>query len=423
MQNFYTIRNGDTIEKLSAEWGIPVDTIASASNINPPYKLYEGDQLSVPSGIFKNAVPYYVTRRGDNLFRIAMKYNFINKGIVLIDLLRRINGITYDDLPSGYKLKIPYAPIGGLGKIAYCAYKNGIYSIYVYNTDTGVSKQMPYTEGIVEERSELFWSPDGKAIAFIGRQKLLFVIFLDGSISMLDKVEFGTPISWSQDGFRISYCNENKIIIRDLRNDNGLVLDTENACAIQWMPGSSELIYSGKDSKGKKQLYKITDDGKTKKRLTYVSNMDFNNIKLSPDGRHVLYTNNDDNSSLINSMEIESGNNYEFYGGSMKSCHNPIWNPAVPKVAYSSTEALDKISYSKINICDYKGQDIKGIASSDSLVTPICWNQKGDKIAYLSGYSSERGVATELWAVDINHPAPSCLVKADKITAIAWSKA
>ncbi|MBT2686791.1 LysM peptidoglycan-binding domain-containing protein [Bacillus sp. ISL-47] len=48
MQNFYTVRSGDTLYGISSRWGIPADSLIAANHLKPPYTIYIGQQLSVP---------------------------------------------------------------------------------------------------------------------------------------------------------------------------------------------------------------------------------------------------------------------------------------------------------------------------------------------------------------------------------------
>jgi LysM repeat protein len=72
------VQRGENLFRIALRYGTTVQAIASANGIANPALIYVGQRLTIPSS---GAQPppaggtTYVVQRGDNLFRIALRYN------------------------------------------------------------------------------------------------------------------------------------------------------------------------------------------------------------------------------------------------------------------------------------------------------------------------------------------------------------
>jgi LysM repeat protein len=81
----YVVKAGDTLYSIASRYGLSVPTLARANNITNPALIYVGRVLTIPgSGTVPSPQPqpgpgddlvHYV-QPGENLFRIALKYNY-----------------------------------------------------------------------------------------------------------------------------------------------------------------------------------------------------------------------------------------------------------------------------------------------------------------------------------------------------------
>jgi putative chitinase len=77
--NYYIVQRGDTLARIAARFGTTVWAIAQANNIQNVNWIYAGMYLVIPSGGYpppppqQNVIPYTV-RPGDTLARIAAQY-------------------------------------------------------------------------------------------------------------------------------------------------------------------------------------------------------------------------------------------------------------------------------------------------------------------------------------------------------------
>jgi TolB protein len=67
-----------------------------------------------------------------------------------------------------------------------------------------------------------------------------------------------------------------------------------------------------------------------------------------------------------------------------------------------------------------RGENDRTWSISDCFATPVTWSPDGRKIGYLSG-CNDQGAASEMWIVEVNHPAPIRLIEGVQITALQWS--
>ena len=84
-----TVRRGDTLYSISRRYNVPLREIIEANKMIPPYRVYVGQVLRMPSA------RYHVVAKGDTLYNISKRYN------VDMSSLSRAN-----DLEEPYALSI-----------------------------------------------------------------------------------------------------------------------------------------------------------------------------------------------------------------------------------------------------------------------------------------------------------------------------
>ncbi len=79
----YVVQPGDNLFRIALRFNSTVPAIAQANGITNPGLIYVGQTLTVPTGITDPTTPpptgcraVHVVRPGDNLFRIALRYNY-----------------------------------------------------------------------------------------------------------------------------------------------------------------------------------------------------------------------------------------------------------------------------------------------------------------------------------------------------------
>jgi LysM repeat protein len=104
---YYTVQWGDTLYSIARRYGTTVDALVAANNIADPRLIRVGQVLCIPGGTQPPPPPpqdcWYVVQPGDNLYRIALRYN------TTYWYLARINGIsTYCfNIYVGQRLRVP----------------------------------------------------------------------------------------------------------------------------------------------------------------------------------------------------------------------------------------------------------------------------------------------------------------------------
>ena len=69
MQYFYTVRHNETLKDIAKRWQVPVASIIASNNLQAPYTISVGEQLSIPPGVNE-----YHVQSGDSVYRIAQLF-------------------------------------------------------------------------------------------------------------------------------------------------------------------------------------------------------------------------------------------------------------------------------------------------------------------------------------------------------------
>lgn len=465
MQFFYTVCSGDTLYQIARRWELPVESLIAANNLQAPYTIFVGQQLSIPPGVnhvrvkagdsvyrisltfgvpasviieanqllppyviqvgqllkVPPGVPYYFVQPEDTLYQLAGRFNVITGGIRNTELIRQVNQLPNTNLFPGIKLIIPYAPTGDQGLIAYTSDQRGQFDIWLYNPDNGENRQLTNQLGDSPSRPE--WSPDSNHIAFIGRDRYLYVIQVPtGSIARIDQLDENGVYSldWSPDSNRLAYTKQSQIILYNVNSHQVQRIPQTGVTDVQWFPRGTELLFQAPDALGVSQLYRISTDGTSKQQITQNTNGPLHDIQLSPNGTFVLYTTPGASISIIYTVELSTGNVFEVTGGPLAKNYFPNWSPDSMRIAYSATASDDRGYYSEIRTVGQRGENDRIWSISDCFATPVTWSPTGRSIAYLFGCNQQE-FANEMWVIDLNHPVPIQLMKGVRMMSLQWS--
>ncbi len=415
MQIFYTVRPGDTVFQLALNWEIPIDSLIAANNLLPTYTIYPDQQLSLPPGVgqmIPPAVSFYVVQLGDTLFGIAARYNVVTDGVNRYDLIRQANNLASELIFPGMRLRIPYAPPGGPGLIAYIANRGGVYELWLYDPRLGANQLL--NQGLATANSTPYWSADSRLIAFVGTQGVIFVIDVKSKeIARIDQIEEGALLAWSSTGHQLVYTKQDKIYIYDVLTHQFQVLNRPGASQAQLFPDGSNILYARAN-----QIIKERYPGGEIEIITTQDSAP-NNVRLASDGTFVLFTFPGVSISMIRTVEVNTRIAYDVPGGPLAKDYFPVWSPDSNRLAFSST-AYKGVYYSLIRTAGRRGEQSRTWAISDCFATPVTWSPDGNKLAYLSG-CNETEFASQLWIIDLRHPVPMLAVKNVRITALQWS--
>lgn len=97
----YTIKKGDTLSEIAKEYNTSVSELAKINDIEDVDLIYAGRTLKIPKNKEESYITYKI-KKGDNLTKIAKKYN------TTIKILAKLNNIKdVDKIYAGKTLKIP----------------------------------------------------------------------------------------------------------------------------------------------------------------------------------------------------------------------------------------------------------------------------------------------------------------------------
>ncbi|HEY0827781.1 MAG TPA: hypothetical protein VGE40_06785 [Bacilli bacterium] len=307
------------------------------------------------------------------------------------------------------------------GWIAYTSDRGGTHDIWLYRLSDG--RQIRLTQGLGEEFSVPYWSPDSRKIAFIGKRNIVYILDIGtGHVAQIDQIEPYTLLDWSPDSRFLSYVKNEQIVIYNVGSHTSSTIQQPGASDAQWFPSGRELLFAAPDSAGISQLYKINADSTNKQQLTENTDGPLHNVRLSPDGSFVLFTSPGVSISIITTMDLANGQLYSLEGGPLAKNYFPEWSPDSLVIAYSATDFDQNKYYSLIQTDSRTGQHKRTWAFSDCFATPVSWSPDGNRLAYLSG-CGDAGIASQIWMVDLRNPRPLRIVDGGRgrITALQWS--
>ncbi|MCP8616282.1 TolB family protein [Salirhabdus salicampi] len=97
-------------------------------------------------------------------------------------------------------------------------------------------------------------------------------------------------LDWSPDNQHVAYTKQNQIVIYNTATHKVLTIHQRVPRNVQWFPNGTQLLYEAPDERGLSQLFRININGSGKQQITNNQQGPLNHVRLSPDGRYVLYT-------------------------------------------------------------------------------------------------------------------------------------
>ncbi len=102
----HVVQQGENLFRIALRYGVTVEAIANANGIANPALINTGQTLTIPSGAQTSSPPTgattYVVQAGDNLFRIALRYNMSH-----VHLAQHNNITNPSNISVGQVLNIP----------------------------------------------------------------------------------------------------------------------------------------------------------------------------------------------------------------------------------------------------------------------------------------------------------------------------
>ena len=98
----YTVKKGDTLYGISNQFGVSVTELARLNNVTAT-NLQIGQILKIPSnsGTNPDNMFIYIVKKGDTLYKIALRYN------TTVNKIMDLNGLKSTNLSIGQALRIP----------------------------------------------------------------------------------------------------------------------------------------------------------------------------------------------------------------------------------------------------------------------------------------------------------------------------
>ena len=107
---YHTVQRGENLYRISKKYGLKYQDVAAWNNIPYPYNISVGQRLSIrgASGAGASTTPsasasYHTVQRGENLYRISLKYG---RTVAEIARWNNLRPADYSNLKVGQKLRV-----------------------------------------------------------------------------------------------------------------------------------------------------------------------------------------------------------------------------------------------------------------------------------------------------------------------------
>ena len=193
-----------------------------------------------------------------------------------------------------------------------------------YNLRTGEQKQL--TNDLGDVLSQPIWSPDSNRIAFVGENRVLYVIYVTtGLIAGVDQLDEGGDFSldWSPDSSSVAYTARGNIMLYNATLHAAKTIAQPRATDVGWFPSGTELLFQAPDDSGTSQLFRIATNGTNRRQITRNTDGPLHDARLSPDGTFALYTTPGASISIIYTVELATGHVFEIKGGPLAKNYYP----------------------------------------------------------------------------------------------------
>lgn len=103
----HIVQRGENLYRIALRHGVTVDALSAANRLSNPRLIYVGQRLVIPTTSSPTGTTtsrtsnLHVVQRGENLFRIALRYG------TTVEAIMAANGLTNHNIYVGQQLRIP----------------------------------------------------------------------------------------------------------------------------------------------------------------------------------------------------------------------------------------------------------------------------------------------------------------------------
>ncbi len=278
------------------------------------------------------------------------------------------------------------------------------------------------------------WSPDGRFIAYLGRDPSgrrlgLWMMDADGSrkrMVFVDSVQGGrVSVAWSPDGKAFAWIRNflgttgiyEEIVVHDIEtaSERQLTNDRKDIDEVYWLP-QGEILFSSNRG-GASNLWTIPSGGGTPVQITKGPGPDLG-IKASRDGKRVLYLQQTFNGSIL--VGDLAGLNGRQLTPDDQSVSTPSFSPDGRQIAYLVADQDPLKPFRFIYLVDRDGQNRRQLTMTGENIENFVWSPDGRKIAYVQHVDLEVDSAHSIVIVDLSDPSQRKVVGKGRV--IGWMR-
>jgi len=324
----YTVQEGDTIASIAEQFRSSVALI-SAANPQLTEPLEVGRHLLVP--VFG---PIRVrVQPGDSLWAYSVRYD------LPLEVIAGANDLSppYTIFP-GQVLVIPAVLPAAGGSLVWLSTRTGRPDLFVRSPADPRARRITFRLAL--ESSVPRWSPDGRLVAFLGRGNAVWTTDVQTlrSDRLIENLQIYTDFDWSPDSTTIVFSRREVVpFIITINVHTGQTHFVTEGTWPNYLPDGKRIVFV-RTVNGQSQLYATNMDGTDKRQITHLTELgEIHSLVVSPDGTKGAFAFPAVSAARVYIADLATGVVTPTPSGPLGHDFNPAWSPDSRHLAYNAS--------------------------------------------------------------------------------------
>jgi len=380
----YTVEEGDTVTSIAERFRSSVELVRAA---NPQTEaLVAGQHLRVPVlGPIRVRV-----QSGDSLWAYSLRYDLPVEVIAAANNL----GPPYT-IVVGQVLTIPAVLPEAHGSLAWLSTRAGRPDLFVRSAQDPRARRITFRLAL--ESSVPRWSPDGRLIAFVGRGNALWTTDPKTlrSDRLIENLQIYTDFDWSPNSTSIAFSRREVVpFIVTINVVTGQTNFVTEGTWPNYLPEGKRLIYV-RTTNGQSQLYAINVDGTDRRQVTDLTELgEIVSLAVSPDGTKAAFAFPLVSAARIYVTDLATGAVTPTPPGPLGRDFNPVWSANSQYLAYNaSTDEGPMGLRGIVRVVNREGELVHDLTDTACFAGRMTFSPDSRSIAYSNCLSIEPQVS------------------------------
>lgn len=370
----YTAQEGDTLASIAEQFRSSVDLIRAA-NPQLAEPLEVGRHLLVPAvGPIRVRV-----QPGDSLWVFAERYD------LPVEVIAAANSLSppYTIFP-GQALVIPALLPRAQGSLVWLSTRRGRPDLFVRSPGDPRARRITFRLAL--ESSVPRWSPDGRLVAFLGRGNALWTTDVQTlrSDRLIENLQIYTDFDWSPDSTTIAFSRREVVpFIITINVHTGHTNFITEGTWPNYLPDGKRIVFVRTEN-GQSQLYAINIDGTDKRQITHLTEPgEIHSLVVSPDGTKGAYAFPAVSAAQVYIVDLATSAVTKTPPGPLGHDFNPAWSPDSQHLAYNaSTDAGPMGLRGIVRVVNREGAEEHDLTDTACFAGRLVFSPDSRSIAY-----------------------------------------